>query len=271
MYNITFNNHVYKIYNSEENKAKGILTLSFSPADYSFDNIKHLFDSTKKEDLDRIIKTTADAVYITVFEHYTNIMSLSLEKAVIPVDKTEELLTINNEGKEVISPITTTEFQEIELIVVYLKYEDPITVIVDKLNRQINPSIDIETCTLDELKLFRQKKNSEALESFLQKNPLLYTDDNYYGVSKLDRDEMTQQYLVYELSKTLDPNANDVVKWHSKGAKCRSMSVSEFATLTIAIYTYTSPYYEDMQKIKEAIFSADTKDALLAIKIFGEQ
>ena len=66
----------------------------------------------------------------------------------------------------------------------------------------------------------------------------------------------------------MNSNAEDVVKWHSKGTKCTPMSVSDFSALALAVYAYTEPYYEKMQEIKEAIMSSQNKDEILSIKIF---
>lgn len=270
MYNITLlNNKILKIYDSQENSVTKKLILRFSISDYSFNEIKSIFDNTDiKEALKRIIKTTSTGMHVATFDYYTNIISKSVEKVEIVVEKAEDIPILNGEGQETTTTITTTETQEIELIVVVLKYEDPTKVIVEKLNEQINPSINADNCTLDELKRFIQKKNSDALETFLEESPLLYTDNKYYGVSKIDRDEMTQQYLVYQLNKTINPDAEDIVKWHSKGTKCTPMAISDFATLALAIYAYAEPYYEAMQEIKETIMSCKTKEEVLKVKIF---
>lgn len=271
MYNITFNNNrVLKIYDSQENKSTQTLIIRINPSDYLFSDINSLFDNLTKNDLKRIIKTTPSASYITTYENYTDIVSRSIDKVTILVEKAEEIPSFDEDGQDITASIVTNEPQEIELIVVVLKYEDPTKVIVEQLNQQINPTIDVETCSLDDLKMFVQKKNSDSLEIFLENNPLLYTDGKYYGVSKVDRDEMSQQYLAYQLNKTINPNAEDIVKWHSKGTKCTPMSVSNFSTLALAVYAYTEPYYEEMQTIKESIMSASTKDEVLSIKIFNK-
>ncbi len=271
MYNITFNNnHVLKIYDSQENKSTQTLMIRISPSDYSFSDVNNLFDSLTKNDLKRIVKTTPSAVHITTYENYTDIVSRSIDKVAILVEKTEQIPSIGEDGQDITASIITNEPQEIELIIVVLKYEDPTKVIVEELNQQINPTINVDTCSLDELKMFIQKKNSDSLEIFLENNPLLYTDGKYYGVSKVDRDEMSQQYLAYQLNKAINSNTEDIVKWHSKGTKCTPMSVSDFSALALAVYAYTEPYYEEMQTIKEAIMSSSTKDEILSIKIFNQ-
>lgn len=273
MYNLTFNNDkVFKIYDSTENISEGTLTIRFSLDDYTLDDVKTFFEQANKDVLNEIIKTTNEEKYVATFKNYTAIKTkAALVTYDIVVESTKEVTSLNEEGEEVTVEVPTTETKQIELITVILGYEDPTKVLVEKLDNQINPTINTETCTLDELKLYVQKKNSDALELFLENNPLLYTDEKYYGVSMVDRNEMTQQFLAYQLKKTISPETADTIKWHSKGSKCTEMSVTDFATLALAIYDYTEPYYEQMQTIKENIMKAEDKNAVLAIKIFGQE
>ena len=273
MYNLTFNNDkVFKIYDSTENISEGTLTIRFSLDDYTLDDVKTFFEKANKDVLNEIIKTTNEEKYVATFKNYTAIKTkAALVTYDIVVESTKEVTSLNEEGEEVTVEVPTTETKQIELITVILGYEDPTKVLVEKLDNQINPTINTETCTIDELKLYVQKKNSDALELFLENNPLLYTDEKYYGVSMVDRNEMTQQFLAYQLKKTISPETADTIKWHSKGSKCTEMTVTDFATLALAIYDYTEPYYEQMQTIKENIMKAEDKDAVLAIKIFGQE
>lgn len=274
MYNLTFNNNkVFKIYDSEVNSSEGTLTIRFSLDDYTLDEIKTFFEQDNiKEILKEIVKTTNTQSFVATFSNYTGIKTkAALVTYDITVESEKEVSSLNEEGEEVTITVPSTEIKQIELITVVLAYEDPTKVLVEKLDSQINPTIDVDTCTLDELKLYVQKKNSDALELFLENNPLLYTDEKYYGVSMVDRNEMTQQFLAYQLNKTVNPEAVDVIKWHSKGSKCTEMSVTDFAALALAIYSYTEPYYEEMQTIKESIMNAEDKEAVLAIKIFGQE
>lgn len=268
--NITLlNNRVLKIYNSDENSALKTLTLRFSLSDYTFDEIDFIFkDPEIKEALKRIVKTTSSAKYVATFENYTDVISKAVEKVEVLIEKTEEIPSIDENGAEITTTITTTEPQEIDLIVVTLKHEDPTKVIVEKLNQQINPTIDVVNCTLDELKKYRQAKNKEAMNDYFRKNPLLHTDGLYYGVEDEDRREMSEEFMGYTLEAELDPNA--VLEWHSKGSACTPRTQSEFSSIAIAIRNYTKPHFRQMQQIKENIFSASTKEDVLAIKIFGE-
>lgn len=270
MYNITLNdNKIFKIYDSFENVSEGVLTLRFQPEDYSFDIIKAYFCSAVSDSLKRIIKTASDTSYIGTYNNYSFVKGISLDTVLVAVDKVEEIPTLNESNEETTTTVESTENKQINLITVTLGYVDPIEATVKKLDGQINPTIDIEKCTLDELKKYRQSKNKEAMNDFFRNNPLKFTDGLYYGVEDEDRSEMTEEYLGYTMEKTTNPNAK--LEWHSKGSACTERTEEDFAAIAIAIRKYTKPYFNKMQKVKEEIFSAKDKDSVMAIKIFGEE
>lgn len=270
MYNITFNdNKVFKIYDSSENVSEGILTLHFQPEDYSFDIVKAYFSIASVDSLKRIVKTASDASYIGTYNNYSSVQGISLDKVTVNVSKSEEIPTLDESGKETTTTIDSTEEKQIDLVTVTLGYVNPIEATVKKLDGQINPTIDIKTCTLDDLKKHRQSKNKEAMNDFFRNNPMKFTDGLYYGVEDEDRSEMTEEYLGYSMEKTINSNAK--LEWHSKGSACTERTEEEFAAIAIAIREYTKPYFNKMQKAKEEIFAAKDKDAVMAVKIFGQE
>jgi hypothetical protein len=259
----------------EENKYCKIILLS---SDYSKADVDEIFNPNSTSNFKSIVKTSKEAIFIRKYENYVGIPSVYEGTITVPVEHVEEI----NSTKEVIDengsattipvvvPITTTKDVSVNVIFVELPYISLSNQKIAELEAIVNPKLDIETATLDEVKIYVQKGNSKALETFLENNPMLHTDGKYYGVAECDRNEMTQQYVSYMLNKTVNPNTEDIVKWHSKGTKCTSMPLSEFVTLALAISSYTEPYYEEMQAIKESIMNAETKDEVLSITIFSE-
>ena len=112
--------------------------------------------------------------------------------------------------------------------------------------------------SLDEVKEYWQNKNLENFNLFLKEHPLLYTDGNWYGVEEVDRNEMSQQFLSYQVKVQagLTPSG---IQWHNKKKACKEFTLEEFLTLTLAIEQYTIPYYNLMQSRKEAIFNCTEK------------
>ena len=271
MYNLTFsNNTVLHIYDSEVITYSGILTIRFSPDVYSFDNIKTFFDGKDiKDTLNEIIKTASDGTYIATFADYTCVKSIALTNYTIDVNTTKDIAALDEDGRDITITVPQVEQQQIELVTVELSYEDPTKVLVEKLNEKINPTIDVETCSLEEIKKYRQKQNKEAMNDYFRNNPLLYTDGLYYGVEDEDRREMSDELIGWSLEKENNPDAT--LEWHSKGSANIPWDEEDFKALYVAIMNYTKPYFRKMQTIKEAIFSANTKEEVLNIKIFGEE
>ncbi|RHP45342.1 hypothetical protein [Clostridium sp. AF32-12BH] len=267
--NITFlNNKVFKLYDSE-NTAES-LTLRFLKSDYSLDVVKDFFDQANVADVAKeIIKTNDEGTYVCTFSNYTSVSSVAEMTVDVVSESTKEIASLDESGKEITTSVPTTETKQVELVVVVLKYVDPTVALVDKLDKQINPTIDVDTCTLDELKKYRQAKNKEAMNDFFRNNPMKHTDGLYYGVEDEDRSEMTEEYMGYMMEKTSNPKAK--LEWHSKGSACTERTEEEFGAIAIAVRAYTKPYFNKMQAAKEAIFSAKDKDAVMAVKIFGEE
>lgn len=268
--NITFsNNKVFKIYDTESNSDS--LILRFLKSDYSLEKVKSFFDQSDISDICKeIIKTNDEGTYVTTFSNYTAISTKVAEVTVdVTTDSTKDIASLDADGQETTATVPITETKQVELIVVVLKYVDPTVAMVEKLDKQINPTIDIDTCTLDELKKYRQSKNKEAMNDFFRNNPMKHTDGLYYGVEDEDRTEMAEEYLGYMVEKAVNPDAK--LEWHSKGSACTERTEEEFDAISKAVRAYTKPYFNQMQAIKESIFAAKDKDAVMTIKIFGEE
>lgn len=271
MFNLTFNNKkVIKIYDSEVNTAEKKLTIRFSPSKYTLEYIKAFFNDNR-EYLNEIIKTQDDGSYITTYMNYTTVLTnaASINYNIV-IDETKSITTLNENDEEITTTVPSTETTTIELITVILGYKDPTLAMVDKLNKQINPSIDINTCSLVELQKHRQKENKDNMNDFFRNNPLLFTDGVYYGVEDEDRREMAEEFMGYILERDNTNTPNKSLEWHSKGKACTERTLEEFSAIAIAIRNYTKPYFRKMQEIKEKIFEATSKEEVLSIKIFGE-
>lgn len=125
---------------------------------------------------------------------------------------------------------------------------------------------NIITDTLDTVKEYWQSRNLKNFESFLRSNPLLHTDGNYYGVEETDRNEMSQQFLSYQMKQAAGLNPT-TIEWHTKKRACKEMPVEEFMNLASAIEQYTLPFYNTMQSRKEQIFDAMDKKSIFDIDI----
>lgn len=120
--------------------------------------------------------------------------------------------------------------------------------------------------SIQNIKEYWQNRNLENFNQFLKENPLLYTDGNYYGVEEVDRNEMSQQFLSYQIKEQAGLNPTGI-QWHNKKKACKEFTLEEFLNLTLAIEQYTLPYYNLMQSRKEAIFDCTEKIDVFDIPI----
>lgn len=135
----------------------------------------------------------------------------------------------------------------------------------DSLSRIIDPSIDVETCALDELKNYTQNHNKEALANYLANNPLLWTDGEYYGVTQEDQIEMQTDLNAYQIKIASDPDWK--LEWHNVKKACKEFTLEDFKQLLSDIIDYVYPLRRHQEAIKEAIYNAATKDEVTAIEI----
>lgn len=124
--------------------------------------------------------------------------------------------------------------------------------------------------SLDYVKEYWQNKNLENFNQFLKDHPLLYSDGFYYGVEEVDRNEMMQQFQLYQIESNAGLNPTGI-QWHNKKKACKEFTLDEFLELSLAIKEYTLPYYNLMQERKEQIFNAEDKMSILQISIIYDE
>ena len=151
--------------------------------------------------------------------------------------------------------------------------------IVEKIDITQNPPVLIysktedelayEAMTLEEYKELRQNENKVKLAEFLKKNPILWADGMYYGVTQEDQNEMNLDLSTYQLKKSLG-DLGWKLQWHSIKSDCRNFTEEEFLGLLEAIIEFVYPYRQLEMKYKEAIYSATTKEVVAAVNISYE-
>lgn len=167
--NITLKEKVFKIYDSVENTAEGTLTLRFLAEKYGIDAIKNYFGSATKDDLDEIVKTTDEGVHVVTYNHYTKVLVKAASKTIsIEKDFTKIVKSQNENGEEIEVEVPTTVTEEIDVVEVILGYENPTDRLVKELDEKINPTIDVEECSLDELKVWQKKQVNVACKEAIE-------------------------------------------------------------------------------------------------------
>lgn len=135
---------------------------------------------------------------------------------------------------------------------------------VQRLDEKVNQVVDINTLTLDEYKNYLQEKNKTALAEFLASQSVEF-NGKPYGVSEEDQNEMALNFMQYQALTTAGQQVT--LEWHSKKSACETFTAEEFVQLTAMIKAFVYPYFQQMNVIKQQIFSSSSKEELDKIEI----
>lgn len=135
---------------------------------------------------------------------------------------------------------------------------------VQRLDEKVNQVVDINTLTLDEYKNYLQEKNKAALAEFLASQSVEF-NGKPYGVSEEDQNEMALNFMQYQVLTTAGQQVT--LEWHSKKSACETFTAEEFVQLTAMIKAFIYPYFQQMNVIKQQIFSSTSRKELDKIEI----
>ena len=122
------------------------------------------------------------------------------------------------------------------------------------------PAVD-----LDALRTAKQEQNKAALADWLAAHPLTWTDGKVYGVTEQDQTEMAINLAQYQLAAAAGQPA--ALEWHAQKQQCHTFTIDEYTALSLAIAAYVYPYRRYQEQVKAAIYAAQGKEELDAIKI----
>ncbi len=111
----------------------------------------------------------------------------------------------------------------------------------------------------------RQEDNKAALAAWLAEHPLTWIDGNVYGVTEADQNEMALNLQQYQVQKAAGRDA--VLEWHTQKKQCHTFTEEQYTALLLAIIDYVYPYRRYQESVKEAIYNAETVEAVQAVVI----
>ena len=216
--NITLKEKVFKIFDSVENTSEGTLTLRFLAEKYSIDEIKNYFSKIDKNALDEIVKTTDDGIHVVTYNHYTKVMIKAASKTIsIEKDSTKTVKSLNENGEEIEVEVPTTITEEVEVVEVILGYENPTDRLVKELDKKINPTIDVEECTLDELKAWQKKQVSATCKEEIEAGvDVELSDGKTYHFSYKAEDQIN--YV--EMRQEIEHDGYTQIPYHPDNGDC---------------------------------------------------
>lgn len=104
------------------------------------------------------------------------------------------------------------------------------------------------------------QRSKELLAEWLSRNPMLYTDDNYYSVTEEKQSLLNSNLASYERAKAA--GIDYPLKWNSTGAECTEWEYSELLILSLSIAAYVAPKVATQQAIELEIKAAETMEQL---------
>ena len=247
--NITLKEKVF------ENTAEGTLTLRFLAEKYGIDAVKNHFGSATKDDLDEIVKTTDEGVHVVTYNHYTKVLIKAASKTIsIEKDSTKIVKSQNENGEEIEVEVPTTVTEEIDVVEVILGYENPTDRLVKELDEKINPTIDVEECSLDELKAWQKKQVNVACKEAIEAGvDVELSDGKTYHFSYKTEDQIN--YV--EMRQEIEHDGYTTVPYHPDNGDCTIYSSDDMKKIIKAqiankfVLTTTCNAYHGMIKDAE--------------------
>lgn len=125
----------------------------------------------------------------------------------------------------------------------------------------INPDyIETPLISIDILKSDKIKESKIILADWLQNNPILYTDGNYYSVTEEKQALLNGNLASYERAKSA--GIEYPLKWNSTGAECEPWNYNDLVSLSLTIAGYVAPKVAMQQAYELQIKACTTIEEL---------
>ena len=109
------------------------------------------------------------------------------------------------------------------------------------------------------------KASKEALEAYLEENPLTWTDGNQYNVTEEKQSLLTSQLALYQTATAAGQPYT--LKWNTTGGVCTEWAYEDLAALALAIGAYVQPLVSYQQTKEVDIMNCETAEAVEAVVI----
>ena len=130
----------------------------------------------------------------------------------------------------------------------------------------INPDyIETPLISIDILKSDKTKESKIILAEWLQNNPILYTDGNYYSVTEEKQALLNGNLASYERAKSA--GIEYPLKWNSTGAECEPWNYNDLVALSLTIAGYVAPKVAMQQAYELQIKACESVDEINEIVI----
>lgn len=111
----------------------------------------------------------------------------------------------------------------------------------------------------------RIQESKVQLAQWLNSNPFLYTDGNYYSCTEEKQALLNGNLASYE--RATKAGIEYPLKWNSTGDECKLWEYADLLELSLSIAAYVAPKVSQQQSIELQIKACETIDEINAIEI----
>lgn len=140
---------------------------------------------------------------------------------------------------------------------------------IRSLDQQLNPTIDIENCSLEDLKTWQISNCKLNLEYYLENNPIkssCHGEEKYYTITKEKQSLLTQMILITQLA--IMNGVDYQPSWNAKDEQCTyDWTLEQLQQLSFEIEGVVRPLISKQQTMETNIKLANTKEEVMSIDI----
>jgi hypothetical protein len=130
--------------------------------------------------------------------------------------------------------------------------------------------ININTATLEEVKMYQVVKSRKALETYLVTNPILSTCHNpngaYYAITEDKQRYLTQMIMITQLA--IQAGQEYLPSWNATGEPCTyDWTLEQLQQLAFEIESVVRPKITAQQTMEAQINACITKDEVLLVSV----
>lgn len=119
---------------------------------------------------------------------------------------------------------------------------------------------------LERIQDSKQSENKARFAEYLDSHPLSWIDGKVYGCSIEDQTEIQLNISQYQIQVAAGVE-NPVLEWHAQHEACTPWTLENLSALVLAIADHVYPWFQVMNKYKEQIYTATTKEEVAAIEL----
>ena len=197
-----------------------------------------------------------------------SVMPTGLSAAMVDVPSNVQLtgVEVNSDGS--ITPkyesMPLSDWQAIQKAI-----DDAKQSTIAEINEQFNPTIDYDTCSLEDLKSYKIKESKENLASYLESHPLKSTchgkKEGTYTITEEKRNMFTSKFTAHMFLETA--GIEDVMTWNESGQACEIWTNEECLQLIKEWNAISTALVKKQQDVELAIKACETKEDIKKIEV----